>query len=59
MSPDTGPELVVFGGVGPNPEETKDIPLNDTWAYRIDENQWVQVNTVGEVRRADRWPVSS
>lgn len=54
VSPATGPELVIFGGVGPNPEETKDIPLNDTWAFRIDENQWVQLETVGEVGAARR-----
>ena len=39
VNPATGPEIIVFGGVGPNPEETKDIPLTDTWAFRVDAHE--------------------
>lgn len=49
VNPATGPEIIVFGGVGPNPEETKDIPLTDTWAFRVDAHEWVKLETTGKV----------
>ena len=47
-----GPILLVFGGSGPEPVKSRDVLLNDLWAFELDINKWRKLTLKGEVPSA-------
>ena len=47
-----GPIFLVFGGSGPEPVKSRDVLLNDLWAFELDINKWRRLKHRGELPSA-------